>query len=174
MKCTDLLIQDHKIILRALEVLQAMSDRAQKNETVPAEDVAKLLHFLRAFADDYHQGKEESALFPALPQTSLIDFPTVRFMIFEHNQERSLVEGLEEALHTKKGGEFAYFANRLNQFLKAHIEKEDVMFEIINRSVSAEQDERITSEFATFQLDSKLLADLQLLERKYLKRDACA
>src|SRR5689334_22300237 len=103
MKCTDLLIQDHKIILRGLEVLQAMSEREQRSDPVAAEDVEMLLRFLRAFADDHHQNKEESAFFPALPVTCAIDYPSVRHMVFEHNQERSLVEGLEDALRTKKG-----------------------------------------------------------------------
>jgi hemerythrin-like domain-containing protein len=170
MKCTNLLIQDHRIILRALEVLQAMAERTEKGEAVGAEDVGTLLRFLRAFADDHHQGKEESALFPELSRTCAIDYPSVRQMVFEHNQERSLVEGLEDALHTKKGLEFVYFANRLIEFLSDHIEKEeDVMFVIAERWLSVEQDERTTSELAKFQVDPELLADLRRLESTYLR-----
>jgi hemerythrin-like domain-containing protein len=170
MKCTNLLIQDHKIILRALEVLQAMAERTEKGEAVRAEDVGTLLRFLRAFADDHHQGKEESALFPELLRTCAIDYPSVRQMVFEHNQERSLVEGLEDALHTKKGLEFVYFATRLIDFLSSHIEKEeDVMFVIAERWLSVDQDARITSELAKFQVNPELLADLRRLESTYLR-----
>ena len=76
MKCTDLLIQDHKVILRSLDVLQAMASCAEKEKPPAEEDVVTLLHFLRAFADDHHQMKEESALFPELrshrPVTSFL------------------------------------------------------------------------------------------------------
>ena len=90
MKCTDYLIQDHNVILRAIDVLRAMAERVETGEAVEPEDVRLLLRFLRAFADDHHQGMEESALFPALLQTAVLDYPWVRHMIFEHNQERSL------------------------------------------------------------------------------------
>jgi hemerythrin-like domain-containing protein len=175
MKCTDLLVQDHKIILRALDVLQVLAERTEEGVPVSAEDVETFVRFLRAFADDHHQGKEESALFPYLVATSGIDYPAVRHMVFEHNQERSLVEGLEEALHTNKGLEFVYFANRLTQLLRTHIEKEEgVMFDIAERSISAEQDKCITRELAAFRIDAQLLADLRRLEGKYLRRSACA
>jgi hemerythrin-like domain-containing protein len=167
------LIQDHNVILRAIEVLRAMAERVETGEPVEPQDVRTLLRFLRAFADDHHQGMEESALFPALLQTAVLDYPWVRHMIFEHNQERSLVEGLEEALHTKKGLEFVYFANRLIQFLRNHMETEEaVMFEIAERSLTVEEDERITSELATFQVDPELLGDLRRLESRYLRRAA--
>ena len=38
MKCIGLLIEDHKTILSALEVLQAMAERTQKGEALGGED----------------------------------------------------------------------------------------------------------------------------------------
>ena len=70
MKCTDLLIQEHKIILRALDVLDHMATRVENSQLVAFEDVETLLRFLRGFADDHHQAQEESALFPELMRTS--------------------------------------------------------------------------------------------------------
>jgi hemerythrin-like domain-containing protein len=94
-------------------------------------------------------------------------------MIFEHDQERSLVEGLEDALYTKKGKEFVHFANRLSSLIRAHVDKEDnLLFEIVNRSLSSEQDERITAELNKFRIDLGVLADLRRLEWTYLKRVA--
>src|SRR2546422_5690958 len=70
MKCTDLLIQEHKIILRAMDVLDHMATRVENSQPVAPEDVETLLRFLRGFADDHHQAQEESALFPELMRTS--------------------------------------------------------------------------------------------------------
>ena len=173
MKCTDLLMQEHKIILRALDILNDMAKRVGNDEPVAAEDVETLLRFLRAFADDLHPSKEESALFPELLRTSAANQPSLRQMVFEHDQERSLVEGLEDALYTKKGIDFVHFANRLIQLIRTHIYKEDkILFNIADRCLSAEQDARVTTELNKFQIDPVFLTDLRRLEWGYLRRAA--
>ena len=172
MKCTDDLTQDHKVILRALDILDHMALRVGNNQPVDAEDVHAILRFFRAFADDHHQAKEESALFPELRTLPTQQGP-LRQMLFEHNQERSLVEGLEEALYTKKGGDFVYFADRLTSLLRTHIRKEDtILFDIVERTLTADQDERVTAQFAKFEFNPASLADLRRLEWKYLRRGA--
>jgi hemerythrin-like domain-containing protein len=173
MKCTNLLAQEHKVILRALDVLDQMAARVAEDHPVDAKDVETLLHFLRTFADDVHQSKEESALFPELRRTSAATEPALRQMLFEHDQERSLVRGLDDSLHTKKGLEFGQLAGRLSDLLRNHIRKEDkILFEIVDRSLSAEQDDRVTTELNQFQIGSDFLADLRRLEWTYLRRTA--
>lgn len=173
MKCTDLLVQEHKIILRALEVLDYMASRIEQDQPTAAQDVETLLSFLRAFADAQHQTKEESALFPELMRSAAGNDGAVRQMIFEHDRERSLVNGLEDALRTKKGMDFVAFAARLTGLIRAHIKEEDnVLFELAERSFSQAQDDRITIELNNFQIDPVLLADLRRLEWTYLRRVA--
>jgi hemerythrin-like domain-containing protein len=173
MKCTELLIHEHKIILRALNVLDRMAARVEQDQPVDTEDVETLLRFLHTFADDLHQTKEESALFPELMRTSAANQPALKQMLFEHDQERSLVEGLEDSLRSKKGIEFVQFAGRLIDLLRTHIHKEDtILFEIVDRSLSAEQDERVTAGLNQFQISVDFLSDLRRLEWKYLSRVA--
>ena len=173
MKCTDVLIKEHKIILRALDVVDQMAARVAEHQPVDVEDVETLLQFLRKFADDVHQAKEESALFPELMRTSAATEPALKQMLFEHDKERSLVEGLEDSLRTKKGVEFAQFASRLTDLLRNHIHKEDfILFEIVDRSLSPEQDDRVTAALNQFQISPELLADLRRLEWTYLRRVA--
>ncbi len=175
MKCTDFLMQEHKIILRGLDILDHMADRVEHNQPVPAEDIETILRFLRLFADDYHQLKEESALFPELRRTSAGSQEPLRRMTFEHDQERSLVEGLEDALRTKRGMEFAHFARRLTELIRTHIRKEDnILFPIAEQCLSEEQDERVTAELRQFQISTDFLADLHRLEWTYLRRTACS
>jgi hemerythrin-like domain-containing protein len=175
MKCTDILVQEHKIILRALDVLDAMASRIHLDQPVAAEDVDTILHFLRTFADNNHQTKEESALFPELLRTSVANQPALRHMVYEHDQERSLVEGLEDALLTKRGAEFVLFANRLTALIRTHIMKEDkILFAVAERSLSAEQDRCISDELNRFPADEKCLADLHRLEWGYLRRAGVA
>ena len=173
MRCTDLLIQDHKIILQCLNILDDMASRVQNEQPVEIEDAHAILRFLRVFEDDHHQTKEESALFPELRRTAAAQEQPVRHMLFEHAQERSLVEGLEDSVLTKKGMEFVHFANRLTSLLRNHIFKEDnILFEIVQRSLSPEQDEKVAAELNKFQINVELLADLRRLEWKYLRKAA--
>jgi hemerythrin-like domain-containing protein len=171
MKCTDLLIQDHKIILRALDVLQQMARRVEEGNTLDREDVEAILRFLRAFADDHHQVKEESALFPELRRTCCTQDPALKQMLFEHDQERSLVEGMEDALYTKKHAEFVHFADRLVSLIRNHIRKEDtILFDIVDRLLAPEQDEKVVSALKKFIVKAEWFADLRRLEWKYMRK----
>jgi hemerythrin-like domain-containing protein len=173
MKCTDLLVQDHKTILRALSVLEAMASQVEKDQSIDEEDVETILRFMRAFADDHHQTMEESALFPELRRSCVAEEPAVRHMLFEHDQERSLVEALEDSLRTKKGPQFVQFAHRFVALIRNHIYKEDyILFAIVERNLSPEQDERVVAEFEKFEIDLGYLADLRRLEWKYLRKAA--
>src|SRR5262245_59155062 len=117
LRCTDHLVQEHRLILRSVYVLQAMAEQAGKGLMPDHEDVDKLLQFLKRFADDHHQGKEEAVLFPCLREASEGPNNALRRMMCEHEQERSLVGGLEDALHTQKNEDFAYYAGRLAEIL---------------------------------------------------------
>jgi hemerythrin-like domain-containing protein len=150
-----------------------MAARVENEQPVETEDIQAVLRFLRAFADDHHQAKEESALFPELRRTSAAQEGPLRHMLFEHDQERSLVEGLEEALLTKKGMDFVHFANRITALLRNHIQKEDnILFDIVERSLSTEQDDKVVAEFNKFKTDLAFLTELRRLEWKYLRRAA--
>lgn len=177
MKCTELLEKDHQIILRGLDVLEDMAERVKRGETVDPHDIECLVRFLKVFEDEHHQTKEESALFPVLMRNSGAQYDKLRRILFEHDQERSLAEGLEDALNTKSRVDFVHFANRLTTLLRAHIYKEEfALFCLIEMSLSADQDASIVAEFASFDerfesgKGADLLDVLRLLESKYLRR----
>src|SRR5262245_39477425 len=102
MKSIELLNQDHKAILRGLDILETIAQQAQTGKKANWDDVQSILHFLRLFEDEYHQTKEETALFPQLMRCVESEQSNFRQMLFEHDQERSLVDGLEEALKTNQ------------------------------------------------------------------------
>jgi hemerythrin-like domain-containing protein len=178
MKCIDLLVSEHKTILCALNILDEMARRVEKSESPQHEDVEALLGFLKAFADDHHQGKEETALFPELVHTAAAQTDSVQHMLFEHNQERSLVEGLEDSVRTNVGKDFIHYANRLTGLLRTHIYKEDhILFDIIEGALTEEQDDRVSAEFRKIdnEASDKLrreCAILRELEWKYLGKAA--
>jgi hemerythrin-like domain-containing protein len=169
-KCTDLLRQDHNIILRALDVLRCIIE-GENPERLDQNDITALLRFFRVFADEHHHMKEESVLFPELMRTSQAEAGPLRHLLFEHSQERSVLEGLEEAFRRTKTAEFVLFANRLTERVQNHIQKEDgILFPIVDVLISSELDEKVRAGFEKFQLDFSLLDDLQRLESKYLRK----
>jgi hemerythrin-like domain-containing protein len=179
LSCTDHLIQEHRLILRSVYVLQAMAEQSRAGKMPEDEDVDKLLDFLKRFADDHHQGKEEAVLFPCLRELSNGPNNALRMMMFEHEQERSLVVGLEDALRTHKHQDFAYYGGRLAEILSTHIYKEDnILFTLVERTISRDVDERVAREMwaydeslppATREQMHRVVNDL---EWKYLGRAA--
>jgi hemerythrin-like domain-containing protein len=132
-------------------VLQAMAEQALAGKMPEDEDVDKLLDFLKRFADDHHQGKEEAVLFPCLRAATEGPSNALRMMMFEHEQERSLVSGLEDALRTHKNEDFAYYGGRLAEILSTHIYKEDnILFTLVERTISKDADARVVREMLAY------------------------
>ena len=175
MKATSILMEEHRYILRCLEVISEMADCVAKSGEVDDRDVDWVLDFLRAFGDRHHQEKEEAILFPALMKASHDEeHRCICQITFEHNQQRSLLEGIEEALRSRKGDDFVYYARRLAELVREHVQcEEDELFKRADAILSAEEDERIAKELAAY--DSPhlterlkgLLKRLVVLELKY-------
>jgi hemerythrin-like domain-containing protein len=180
LRCTDHLIQEHRIILRATFVLLAMADRAKENRMPDAEDIESLLNFFRRFADDHHQCKEETVLFPELRNTAAGKTKgPLGQMMFEHDQERSLVEGLENALRTKHAADFSYYGERLAEILGTHIYKENnILFDLVEKTITKEADSRLSQDMEKFDLSMHpgvyegLTHEVTRLEWKYLGKAA--
>ncbi|HET9218780.1 MAG TPA: hemerythrin domain-containing protein [Terriglobia bacterium] len=176
MKSTDLLRDDHRHMVAALDVVREMAARADTNQNVSESDVKCMLKFLRDFGDRHHQGKEESVLFPALlHDPTQRNYERLCCLVFEHNRQRSLIEGLEESLLTKNTKDFSYYATRLSMILREHIkEEEEVVFPLVESTLTAVEDERVASEMqhydAAWQATQRT-SQLQVLadmESKYL------
>jgi hemerythrin-like domain-containing protein len=177
--CTDLLMQEHRLILRAVYVLQAMAEQSSNFKLPEPVDVERLIRFFKKFADDHHQGKEESILFPALraSDNGKTGGP-LRQMIYEHDQERSLVEGLEDALRTRNHADFTYYGSRLATILANHIYKEDhIFFNMIEKTISRPVDAALVAEMEAYDncacgLSEEMSRLVNDLEWKYLVRGA--
>jgi hemerythrin-like domain-containing protein len=175
MKATQLLKDEHGHILRALSVLEEMAARATRGETINKKDAEDMVHILEGFADRHHQGKEEAILFPALLQDRDQRYYNVLCcLIFEHNRERFLVQGLEESVRSGNTRDFVYCATSLVDKLRNHIEKEEEgLFSLADSVLSAQEDERVNSEMQQFErawqqhVLTRLRSRLDELEAEY-------
>ncbi len=178
MKSTRYLMKEHKLILRALEVLDAIVVRVEENAGVDPTDVDAILNFLRWFGDAHHQEKEEKVLFPALKDAAAGEQTRpLQHMILEHNQERSLIEHMEKAARLRKSAEFTQCAGRLAAAMRNHIYKEDeILFESACSILSRADDEKVLQQLEAFETIADqttlqaMLQDLRRMEWTYLRK----
>jgi hemerythrin-like domain-containing protein len=154
MRPTEELAAEHEVILAMLEVLAAVAVRLAERP-VPQEDLARILEFLKVFADACHHGKEEEWLFPALERAGVPrEHGPIGVMLAEHEAGRALIREMGAALGLLRetgGGitAFAEAAGRYAELLRRHIDKENqVLFPLADRVLAPEEQEAVARGFA--------------------------
>jgi hemerythrin-like domain-containing protein len=176
MKSIDLLLEDHRHLLLASGILDEMAASVERGQAVREADLEDLLRFFEEFGDRHHQGVEEGVLFPAL----LLDpaqkhYQRLHGLVFEHERQRSLIDGLYDSLVTKSIKDFSYCARRFSDLLRRHIkEEEETFFPLVKSTLSVEDDHRVEQQMKAYDKswqESALGSHLQRLsamESKYL------
>jgi hemerythrin-like domain-containing protein len=173
MQCLDLLNQEHRLVLRLLNVIKTMAREASAKQLVDKDDAERVLNVLDAFVDSVHELKEETALFPTVIQRATgLTLDDLRARVFEHNQERSLIEGMHESLKASDPKEFAWCAGRLADLMTEHVRRENSLFHQFGLILKEEDDQRIGAEFQKIDAEHQLRlpqaeAIVVELERKY-------
>jgi hemerythrin-like domain-containing protein len=136
---TQTLREEHRVILRALDALEAASRRLAAGGALPEGWWGELLEWLRAFADRSHHAKEERCLFPAMEKAGLpFEGGPIDVMLEEHTEGRGLIQAME-------GGDLAgrsEVALRYVRLLRDHIDKENEVLFAIADSVLDEPAQR--------------------------------
>jgi hemerythrin-like domain-containing protein len=119
---TDLLRDEHRLILEALDVLERAADRMAAGGAVGDAWWTGVVAWLRTFADRNHHSKEEAALFPAIVKAGApSEGGPIAVMLEEHVEGRCLLTALDVASGAARLGACrAYVA-----LLRAHIDKEN-------------------------------------------------
>ncbi len=129
----ELMVEEHKYIIRMLTVVRQASNKILNGEEICYEDFYKMLDFIRNYADIHHHGKEEKFLFTQMVEhlgkmgTNLVKHG----MLVEHDWGRLFATDLREALERTKEGDkesrldvIANAVGYANHLLR-HISKED-------------------------------------------------
>ena len=119
---TQTLREEHRVILRALVLVEAAAGRLSGGRALPDGWWEVLLEWLRAFADRNHHAKEEAYLFPALAQAGVpAAGGPVSVMLEEHAEGRALIRAMVEG----NGERRAEAARGYVHLLRDHIDKEN-------------------------------------------------
>jgi hemerythrin-like domain-containing protein len=125
---------EHKTIIRGIDLLEKGADRLEKGENISADFFRKSIDFIRNYADKYHHAKEEDILFVRMGEIGFSpEMGPVAVMLFEHNQGRGYVANMEAAneryAHGDKSSikEIVKNARGYAGLLRQHIQKEDMV-----------------------------------------------
>lgn len=173
MRCIELLNEEHHLVLRLVKVVKAIGRDVAHKEVLDSEDMQRIITLFDTFVNSSHELKEESALFPTLIERAGTEAQEeLRARIFEHNQERSLIDGMREAMMTCDCKDFVWCAERLADFLAEHVRKEYLLFKKFEALLKPGNDRKIVREFN--KIDAELgpkIKDVSAivdgLERKY-------
>ena len=155
MKATDILRQEHELILVMLQVLDAACARMEEGEKVNPEYLAEMVDFIKNFADRCHHAKEEKFLFPALRLTGIgHENGPIGVMLAEHAEGRFFAKGMGEALEELRAGDsvaagkFIADAGGYVKLLDGHIMKENnILFRMADERLADNQQKELLKEF---------------------------
>jgi hemerythrin-like domain-containing protein len=184
MDAIDLMMDEHKYIMRGLTLFRKLSLEILNTNTVDFVSYEKMILFVRNYADKHHHNKEEVVLFKKMEDKlgqKMVKGP-LSGMYIEHDLGRQHIKLLEEALLRVKDGDLDsrvdIIANSVcyADLLTRHIDKEDkLIYSFARRSLSADDMEgvnvsceNIELEATKNQLQSGYIRALEELETKYL------
>lgn len=180
MKASDDLRKEHEAILEALDVLESITGKIERKETVENEDLREFIDFLISFSDKCHHGKEELYYFPALEKAGIPNQGgPVGAMLHEHEIGRANIRQMKDvAFGDNPDYElFAKAANSYIHLMRLHIQKENnVLFAAGDRILPDGLQKKLLEEFEEHEehvigegKHEQLHATLHKLQEKYLK-----
>jgi hemerythrin-like domain-containing protein len=155
---TDLLREEHRVILGALDVLERAVDRAAAGRAVADAWWTGAVAWLRTFADRNHHAKEETALFPAMVKAGVpSEGGPIAVMLEEHVEGRRLVT----AMDTGAGAARLAACRAYVVLLRAHIEKENgIVFPLADAVLDEQAVQGLRREFDAIEAEQGAAATI--------------
>jgi len=181
MDAIELMMEEHKYILRMLKVVRKVCFKVFKGADINYEDFNLIIDFIKNYADGHHHNKEEIMLFNRMVENlGALGEKTIKYgMLVEHDMGRLYVQNLIEALKKVKSGDeeakLDVIANAVSytELLQRHIDKEDnVIYKFAKRELKDDIIQIIDKECIDYeknntQVKDKNLLILEKLEEKY-------
>lgn len=161
----ELLVDEHKNILSAIDVVRRKSIEIVNGGEVDIDFFENFIDFARNYADKYHHEKEEKILFKVMTEKLgvVADKLIRQGMLVEHDLGRLYISNLEDALNRYKIGsddesKIDIISNAVGygNHLRRHIDKEDnVVYTFANRELQPKDIEFVNRETECFELENE-------------------
>ena len=161
---TQVLVQEHKLILRMVALVQQNATRAEQGSFADWSFFLAAVDFIRSYADRFHHAKEEDVLFVALVDNGMPEKQSpIEAMLIQHDQGRAFVGALEAAATAALAGDDGQLdaivtnARGWADLLTDHIDKEDtVLYPLAERVLPAEMRPAMVAAYETAAGDGTL------------------
>lgn len=162
MKATDILYEEHRIIMKVLECLQKIVTEAEENLKLDEESANAAIDFFRNFADGCHHSKEEERLFVVVEEHGIPrEGGPIGVMLMEHDDGRRFITEMARVVDNAAQSDrdaiqkFAENACDLMALLRLHIDKEDqVLFPMAGQVLNDEIAEALLADFKKIESDA--------------------
>ncbi|NOX88025.1 MAG: hemerythrin [Calditrichaeota bacterium] len=146
---TDILVHEHDIILRMINVINNAMQRLNSGEKIETGDLRQMVDFIRNFADHCHHAKEEDVLFKRMNEKGFpVQGGPIQVMLMEHDEGRRYVQNFEKAIDEyEKGNQDAVKqiienAGGYAMLLTEHIQKENNILYPMGNRIFDENDQK--------------------------------
>lgn len=155
MQATDILMEEHRVIVRVLDALETAANRLSAGQAIPMDFFMKAADFIKNFADGCHHKKEEGILFSVLAANGMPrDTDPIAMMLEEHEAGRRFTRAMRASAERVQAGDAAALSqvtqNALGyvSLLRRHIEKEDqALFPMADNVIPVEQRAQMLADF---------------------------
>jgi hemerythrin-like domain-containing protein len=159
MEATDVLIEEHRVIRRALSALDKQTGRLASGAALRAGFFQDATAFFRNFADSCHQRKEEGPFQSAMMDAGLSDQTgPLAIMLAEHELARTYLRAIEKAVLRLERGEgtaredVGRETRTYSSFLLQHMRREDeFLFPMAERLVAPAAKEKLAVELRRYE-----------------------
>ncbi|MBI4514883.1 MAG: hemerythrin domain-containing protein [Deltaproteobacteria bacterium] len=136
------LAREHRALLEEIERCEQAAHQG---------DLRRILQAVRFLSHNarQHQRKEEEVLFPALERDPALAAGATRSLRAEHEEERRLIELVQDAVDAAVGGQsvggpLRAGVQRLTALMRDHIRREDtLLFPLVERTLSPREATRV-------------------------------
>jgi hemerythrin-like domain-containing protein len=178
------LAADHRLIRQTLDAFEVYVGYIEAHQPVERFDLQRFVAFFEDFADQYHHGKEETLLFPALVAAGLDwNAESLLRVRSEHDQEHYLMRSLSysglqgEAWSEEDRRHFLSVAKEFISFQRNHMRFENTeIFPRIEDVLSEHARLRLTREIERYDAacrskNNRVTDAAEILMRRYTLND---
>jgi hemerythrin-like domain-containing protein len=145
MQCIEVVTQDHMVLRRALNILDAIVVALERSEPVEFNDAQAIVQFIQVFGIEQHQPMEDM-LFTKLRRKAPLD-NRIQHMVFQHEEQRVVMMDIQEALTFRRGVDFVQHARLLITLYRNHFDREEaILSQIAEAALSAPEDNAVVTE----------------------------
>ena len=166
-KTSKILSDEHKYILKVADAVEKECSEIKQGKKINDEFFKKIIEFIRNYADKFHHAKEEDILFKEFCKQAdkgKVHCNPVEQMLFEHDEGRNFVRGIEDGQREKNRNKVVENALGYVNLIREHIYKEDnILYPMADEVMDNKTEKEMEEKFE--EINKKRQADKENFER---------